>query len=52
MKTHICKELQQKEDCILGFYVDSWQLGILSNYEDAYDYIYIKYCPFCGVKLE
>ena len=53
MKTHYCKEMDKikDEDFILEFYVDSWQLGVLSDHEDSYGYVYIKYCPFCGVKL-
>jgi len=51
MKFHACKGCIEK-DCILGFYTDSWQLGVPNDYGSGYSYIYVKYCPFCGKKLE
>ena len=52
MKEHSCKESEKEEGVFIGLYVDSWQLGIPTIDGFNYEYVYIKYCPWCGVKLK
>lgn len=50
-ENHECEGLKEYEvNITIDRYIKGWRLGVILSYDD--DYFPIKFCPFCGVKLD